>query len=232
LRTRADFLSHVSHELRTPLNAILGFAQLLQTDRRRQLDEHQRGQLGHVVTAGHQLTMLVDDLLDFAHVEAGRLPMARDTANAVELARLAAAQIGPQAAAAGIEVHFEPPAGALDLWIDADRGRLLQVLANLLSNAVKYNRNGGVVKVEVRRDLHEVVMTVTDNGAGIRPEQLGQLFVPFSRLGREGGTVAGSGIGLALSQRLMGLMGGRIGVRSEPGVGSTFSVHLPAAAPP
>ena len=77
-----------------------------------------------------------------------------------------------------------------------------------------------------------VVIAVTDNGAGIRPEQLGQLFVPFSRLGPEGGSVAGSGIGLALSQRLMGLMGGRIGVRSEPGVGSIFSVHLPAAAPP
>ncbi len=231
LRSRTDFLSHVSHELRTPLNAILGFSQLMLMDRDRSLDEHQRGQLAHVMTAARQLTMLVDDLLDFASADAGRMTMSAQAADATELARLATQQIGPEAMAAGIEVRLDVLPGSDGYRVHVDRGRLLQMLGNLLSNAVKYNRRDGAVRVQLRRDGAEVVIAVTDSGQGIDPAQFDQLFVPFSRLGREGGTVPGTGIGLALSQRLVVLMGGRIDVSSQPGVGSVFTVRLPAAPP-
>jgi signal transduction histidine kinase len=227
-QARAEFLSRVSHELRTPLNAILGFTQLLLMEGERPLGRKQKEHLDHVVTAGRQLSMLVGDLLDFGHADAGRVVMKRRVEDAFELAQQAAALIGPEAAAAGIAIGVEPP--LVRLRVDVDPQRLLQVLANLLSNAVKYNRDGGSVRVTVRRDGGEAVIAVVDTGPGIPAKQLGQLFQPFNRLGREGGPVPGSGIGLALSQRLVGQLDGRIEVSSEAGLGCTFSIHLPALA--
>ena len=226
IRARAEFLAKVNHELRTPLNAILGFTYLLQADDDARLDARQQLHLSHLATAGQQLGRLVEDLLDFGVAEAGHTTLQLGATAAYDLAQRGVGLIGPEAASAGIAVHLGPAPDAADVNVDAQRP--LQVLVNLLSNAVKYNRPGGSVQVDVQRAAGDVLISVADTGEGIPPARIGQLFVTFNRLGREHGPVAGSGIGLALAQRLVGLMSGRIEVRSELGRGSVFTVRLPA----
>ena len=234
VQARAEFLARVSHELRTPLNAILGFNQLIEMDPEHRLSAAQQAHLGHLGAAGRHLNTLVGDLLDFGNAEAGRVQLQRRDEAVVALVQEAVALMGPEAATAGIRIDavaVEP--GLAHVRAHIDRGRLLQVLVNLLSNAIKYNRPQGRVTVAVRREGDDVLLAVADTGEGLTPEQLAQLFVPFNRLGRERGEIPGSGIGLALAQRIVRQMDGRIEVRSEPGVGSEFAVRLralPAAA--
>ena len=230
-RAKSEFLSSMSHELRTPLNAILGFSQLLELDR--SLSERSRGHLREVLRAGRHLLGLINEVLDLAHVESGRLVLSPQPLRLHELVDEAAMLTDPMARPRGLRLQRRV---APELVVLADRMRLKQVLLNLLSNAAKYGRPGSLVVLEAAASgPGNVRLTVSDQGPGIAPELLDQLFKPFSRLGAERGTVEGAGIGLALSRQLMALMGGRIGVDSRPGEGADFWIELPAssrAAPP
>ncbi|WP_460136322.1 ATP-binding protein [Pseudomonas sp. S1_E04] len=220
-RAKSEFLSRMSHELRTPLNSILGFAQLLDMD----APTAQKAHVEHILRAGQHLLTLINEVLDIAKIEAGRLPLNIEPIPLAGTLQEALALVSPMAAAAGI--HLQPlPSLAADIGIVADRQRLTQVLLNLLSNAIKYNRPQGQVSLEVKVEGQCISVSVCDTGKGIAADHLGQLFRPFERLGADP-KVEGSGLGLALSKSLLEKMGGNLGVHSEPGIGSRFTLALP-----
>ena len=222
---KSQFLSRVSHELRTPLNAVLGFTQLLELDPGD--GERQRNWIAQVLTAGRHLLALMDDVLDISSAQTGQLAMATGPLPLRPLLDEALALLSGAAAAAGVKVHDD--AGTLaTMTVQADRRRLLQVLSNLLSNAIKYNRPQGWVRLRVNAHGGRVDISVSDSGPGLDALQQARLFQPFERLGAQRGAVAGTGLGLALSRELAEAMGGHIEVESVPGVGSTFTVNLPA----
>ena len=223
-RNKTEFLSRISHELRTPLNAILGFAQLIQTDSAS--SPKQAAWATHVVHGGRHMLALIEDILDLSAAELGRISVARSPVRLGALVGECIARIDVTAAQANVRLVNEVPADGT-LVVLADATRLQQVINNLLSNAVKYSRAGGTVRVTGRGDGSRVEIAVHDQGPGMSAEQLGRLFTPFERLGAEKTAVPGTGIGLALSRRLVELMGGAIRVSSEVGVGSTFVVSLP-----
>ncbi len=227
------FLSRISHELRTPLNAVLGFAQLLATDPALATMTMQRQQLRMIHEAGEHLLAMIGDLLDLSLAEAAHLPIHLQDVALAPLFESCAAWCRPQADGARVSVHVEDPdAGALPehaATVRADPTRLRQVLANLLSNAIKYNRAGGSVTLRAQPTGDEWHIEVQDTGHGISPSDRARLFQPFNRLGREASGISGAGLGLALSQSLTQLMGGRITAQSVLGTGSTFRVSLPAA---
>jgi PAS domain S-box-containing protein len=232
-QAKSQFLANMSHELRTPLNAILGFGQLLLTDVQAPLAEHQQGQMAEILGGARHLLQLINEVLDLAAVETGRLPVAL---MAVPLAPLLVDCLGllrPLAEADGITlvVAEPPPEGAA---LRADPTRLKQVLLNLLGNAIKYNRRGGEVRIDSRTAGGDLRITISDNGPGLTPEQQARLFDAFERLDAGDGEVEGSGLGLALSRGLVTAMHGRIGVDSQVGAGSQFWIELPlaAASPP
>ncbi len=228
-RAKSEFLSRMSHELRTPLNAILGFGQVLEMD---SLDAEQRDSVAHILAAGRHLLGLIDEVLDIARIEAGRLTLSLEPVDMRTVLDEVRSLIRPLAEQRRIEVRAESPA-ASDLYVLADRQRLKQVLLNLLSNAVKYNREGGSITVwcDAAPD-DRLRLNVRDTGLGIPPDKLGQLFTPFERLGAEATGVSGTGLGLALSKGLVDAMGGAIGVESTPGQGSLFWVELRRAEAP
>ena len=234
-RAKSEFLSRMSHELRTPMHAILGFGQLLEADRALALAPASHSYLQHILSAGERLLVLINELLDLESIEAGQLPLTLET---VDLAPLLQQCLQASAALAQLHRVQLPDAQALSLpgRVVADRERLQQVLLNLLSNAIKHNRGGGQVGVTAARDGDALRITVSDTGPGLDEAQRSRLFHAFERRGGGRGAVGGAGIGLALSKRLVELMGGRIGLDSEPGVGSRFWVQLPCAdaapAPP
>jgi signal transduction histidine kinase len=227
------FLSRISHELRTPLNAVLGFAQLLVTDPALAAMPTQRQQLRLIHEAGEHLLTMIGDLLDLSLAEAVHLPIHLQDVPLAPLLASCAAWCRPQADGARVSVHAEDPdAGALPetaAAVRADPTRLRQVVTNLLSNAVKYNRAGGSVTLRAQPADGEWHIEVQDTGHGLSPADRARLFQPFNRLGRETSGIAGAGLGLALSQSLAQLMGGRITAQSVVGVGSVFRVSLPAA---
>ena len=227
-RAKSEFLSNMSHELRTPLNAIIGFGQLLEHDAEQHpAPERSRGFVKHIVDAGNHLLTLINEILNLAQIEAGKVSISLEPVDLREVLEECHALTRTASAQRGIRLVF-PQAG---LVVNADRTRLKQVLLNLLSNAVKYNREHGAVLVECTPgDEGRVRVSVQDTGAGLTPEQLRSLFQPFNRLGRDS-TIEGSGIGLVLTKRLVELMGGTIGVHSTPGTGSTFWIDLRSAEP-
>jgi PAS domain S-box-containing protein len=225
---KSAFLSNISHELRTPMNAILGFAQLLQMQ---PLPADQERQVAEIRRAGEHLLALIDDLLDLTRIESGQMTLALAPVQGAGLVADAYSFVRPLFGQRGLTLENRVPPG---VWLTADAVRLRQVVVNLLSNAAKYNREGGRVVVDAgpaASGSGRVRLSVRDTGAGLSPEQLPRLFRTFERLdaGRRG--VEGTGIGLALSRHLVERMGGSIGVDSEPGVGSTFWLELPAAGP-
>ena len=227
------FLSRISHELRTPLNAVLGFAQLLGTDPALAALPLQRQQLRLIREAGDHLLAMIGDLLDLSLAEAAHLPIQLQNVALAPLFESCVAWCRPQADGAGVHVSTEnPDAGAAlshgTASVRADPTRLRQVLTNLLSNAIKYNRPGGRVTLRAQPADDEWYIEVEDTGHGISPSDRARLFQPFNRLGREASAISGAGLGLALSQSLAQLMGGRITAQSVLGVGSTFRVSLPA----
>jgi len=229
-RAKTEFLSRMSHELRTPLNAVLGFAQLLQRDPAEPLTELQQERVGAIREAGMHLGALIDELLDLTLIEADRLRLDCVDVDLGGLVRQSLKLVMPTASAAGIAVQMPDGDGddGAPLSVHADPIRVRQVLVNLLGNAVKYNREGGALRVRTGRDGAQAAwVEVQDDGPGIPAGQQHRLFEPFDRLGREHGGIEGTGIGLALSRRLIELMGGRIEVRSEPGRGTVFTVRLP-----
>jgi signal transduction histidine kinase len=229
-RAKTEFLSRMSHELRTPLNAVLGFAQLLEVDPASSLAPEQRRRVGLIRDAGDHLLAMINDLLDLTSIESGRLTLQREPVALDQLLQDGAAMLHAGAVEAGVQVTLDCPPG---LVLQADRTRLRQVLLNLLSNAIKYNRRGGQVALRASRQADGgTTLEVQDTGVGLRREELAQLFQPFNRLSHAHGPIEGTGIGLAVTQALVTLMGARIEVHSAPGVGSTFRVTWPGAAPP
>jgi len=224
-----EFLSRMSHELRTPLAAILGFSELLAT---RDLGEKPDEWARMIHVAGEHLLTLVDEIMDLSRIEAGTVGISTEAVSLGPLVEEAFQLMRPVAAGHDITL-FEPvfteATGAA--YVLADRQRLTQVVINLISNAIKYNRHRGTVTVEAEEDEGRIRLSVADTGAGIDPDQLPRLFTPFDRLDAAASGIDGTGLGLALSRRLVEAMGGRIGVRSRRGVGTTFWVELEIARP-
>ena len=227
---KSDFLSSMSHELRTPLSAILGFAQLMESGSPPPTSS-QRRSIDQILKAGWYLLELINEILDLALIESGKLSMSLEPISLPEVMRECEAMIEPQASTSGIRVAFAPL--ATSCFVRADRTRVKQVLINLLSNAIKYNRPGGTVTVEsALTQAHSVRISVRDTGAGLAPAQVAQLFQPFNRLGQEGKDTQGTGIGLVVCKRLVEWMGGIIGVESTVGEGSVFWVELDLTTEP
>jgi signal transduction histidine kinase/ActR/RegA family two-component response regulator len=223
-RAKSDFLSNMSHELRSPLNAILGFAQLMDSDAVPQTASHKES-TAQILKAGWYLLDLINEILDLALIESGKLLLSLEPIALDEVMRECQTMIEPQAGKYGIGLtvrHMEGPC-----FVRADRTRVKQILINLLSNAIKYNVAGGSVVMEcVVRSPQRIRISVKDTGLGLSPENMAKLFQPFNRLGQESGVEEGTGIGLVMTKRLVELMGGVIGVDSTPGVGSVFWVEL------
>jgi len=223
-RAKSDFLSSMSHELRTPLNAILGFAQLLEAGSPPPTDA-QKIRLHQIIKAGWYLLELINEILDLALIESGKLSLSREPVALIDVIIECQAMIEPQAQQRDIKLTFIP---FDETWFaSADRTRVKQVLINLLSNAIKYNREHGTVEVKCIESTPERLrISVKDTGEGLAPEKLAQLFQPFNRLGQESSCEEGTGIGLVVTKQLVELMGGTIGVESTVGVGSEFWIDL------
>ena len=237
-RAKSEFLSRMSHELRTPMNSILGFAQLLG---RRELEPDQRKAIDHILRAGRHLLNLINEVLDIARIEANRQPFSIEPVRLRLAIGEALSLIRPLATQRDclIDAHGLDRSLLAEPHVRADRQRLTQVLLNLLSNAVKYNVPGGRITVwwepiepDAAGEPAGFAVHVRDTGPGIAADPLDRLFTPFERLGAEQTDVEGTGLGLALSKRLVEAMGGRLGVQSELGRGSTFTVELPRAESP
>jgi signal transduction histidine kinase/CheY-like chemotaxis protein len=229
-RAKSEFLSSMSHELRTPLSAILGFAQLMESGTPPPTVSQKRS-IDQILQAGWHLLELINEILDLALIESGRLSLSLEPISLVEVMRECQAMIEPQAQKRGIGVAF--PRLEKPYFVKADRTRMKQVLINLLSNAIKYNRLGGAVVVAcVENTAGRIRIDVTDTGAGLAPDKLAQLFQPFNRLGQEANVEEGTGIGLVVCKRLVEVMGGVIGVESTVGRGSVFWVELNLADEP
>lgn len=228
-RAKSQFLSRVSHELRTPMNAILGFGQLLQSSP--ELPPSLRGYVRELMHGGSHLLNLINEVLDLARIEAGQFQLSDESVDLHALAAECLAMLTALAHEQQIGLQLQPPNDA-PVFARADRMRLKQVLLNLLSNAIKYNRRGGSVSLHCVVEGGLARLHVRDTGPGLQPQQLRQLFKAFERLDAHKSAIEGTGIGLALSRRLMQVMHGEIGVNSEPGVGSDFWVQLPHAPSP
>ncbi|MPY95668.1 MAG: response regulator [Acidimicrobiia bacterium] len=222
-QAKSEFLSRMSHELRTPLNAVLGFGQLLDLE---DLDEDQRAYVGHVIKAGYHLLDLINEVLDISRIESGRMSLSLEPVRVGDVVTEAIDLVRPLASTRGITLP--PPHDPLcRRYVRADRQRLKQVLLNLLANAVKYNHPGGRVAIACAPvDEGRFRVAVTDSGPGISSHLLERLWVPFERLGAELTEIEGTGLGLALSKRLVDVMGGSLSVSSAVGQGSTFWVDL------
>lgn len=221
---KSDFLSSMSHELRTPLSAILGFAQLIESGNPPPTDTQKRS-IDQILQAGWYLLELINEILDLALIESGKLSLSLEPMGLADVMLECAAMIEPQAHKRGIRVTF-PPLG-MRYFVKADRTRVKQVLINLLSNAIKYNSVGGSVTVTCEERVPgRIRISVEDTGSGLAPEQIEQLFQPFNRLGQEANAEEGTGIGLVMTKRLVELMGGAIGLDSVVGQGCVFWVEM------
>jgi signal transduction histidine kinase len=242
-QAKSEFLAVMSHELRTPLNAVLGYAELLDLGVVGSLTAEQRQQVGRIAASGRHLLGLVNEILDLAKVEAGRLSVERVPTSVVEIVDAAIVLSQPQTESRGLTLHV-PADVPRSLQLLGDRDRVLQIVVNLLSNAVKFTEPGGDIRLDVSqvdagtesRHLHDdgpwVVISVHDTGIGIAADHLESIFSPFVQA--EGGHTRrsdGTGLGLTISRRLARLMRGDVTVHSRPGSGSVFSLWLPAVTP-
>lgn len=226
-RSKSEFLSRMSHELRTPLNAVLGFGQLLQLD---DLDESQQESVTQIVKGGRHLLELINDVLDISRIETGNLSLSLEPIPVGIVVEEVVGLMRPLADAEAIELRVDRLQLATGYAL-ADHQRLKQVLLNLVSNAIKYNRHGGWVEIGAEQCGDERLrITVSDSGTGIDPATRAKLFVPFERLGAERTGVEGTGVGLALSRRLVEAMGGTVDVEPNEARGSRFWVELQACA--
>lgn len=225
---KTRFLAHMSHELRTPLNAIINFADVLRDGSAGPLTSRQKAYADDVHGAGQHLLALITDLLDVAKIEAGRIDIETHPVALEALLREAARLVSPQAAArhVAVSVAVAPEAGS----IEADGRKLRQVVVNLLANAIRFSEPGGTVDVHASRDDDAVRIAVADTGVGIDPTDRERVFEEYEQAGPPASRRGGTGLGLALARRLVELHGGRITLESAPGVGSTFTVELPALA--
>ena len=225
---KSEFLSRMSHELRTPLNAILGFAQVLEMDN---LGDDQRNSLGQILSGGRHLLALINEVLDIATIEAGRMPLSLEPVAVADLIVEAVSLIRPLADQHRI-LLVSPTQTNTGQHVLGDQQRLKQILLNLLSNAVKYNREGGSVRLACKVAGERFRIMVTDTGPGIAPETLERLFIPFERFTAGQHGIEGTGLGLPLSKGLAEAMGGTLGLTSTVGQGSSFWVELPRTESP
>lgn len=236
-KAKSEFLAIMSHELRTPLNAILGYSELMELGISGPINDKMREQIGRIRVSAIHLLGLVNDILDLAKVEAGRLQVSSGPCSATGTLAAAIALIQPQAAARGLELNVVPVDD--EVVFRGDDERVRQILVNLLSNAVKFTAPGGKITVQIERSKSPdpdtklqasrsyVRVSVADTGAGIPPDKLLSIFDPFVQA--ESGhsrTREGSGLGLTISRRLSRLMGGDLTVKTEVGKGSTFVLWL------
>ena len=241
-RAKSEFLANMSHELRTPLNSIIGFSEILQDETFGELNERQSRYVGNVLSSGRHLLELINDVLDLSRIEAGRIELYLPQFEVRELLEEAHDIIRPMADMKDISVSTEEAKGLPSLT--ADRGRLRQIMLNLLSNAVKFTAEGGRVDVEalvaqdgvLRSDqtVPAIRISVSDTGVGIKPEDQYRIFVLFEQVDSSySRDQEGTGLGLALSKRLVEAHGGTISVESEGvnGKGSTFTLVMPVEPP-
>ncbi len=232
-RSKSNFLAHMSHELRTPLNAIIGFSEVMSAETLGPLNHpHYREYAQHILTSGHHLLSLINDLLDLSKIEAGKLELWEETVELVPLIERCRVFVAETAENKGVALALRPAADLPDLHCDARK--LKQVLVNLLSNAVKFTPAGGRIELEVKPDdAGGIVFRVTDTGIGIAADDLEKVMSPFGQvheaLNRD---TEGTGLGLPLSKALVDLHGGRLSLESEPGKGTTVTVELPGRAVP
>jgi len=226
-KAKTRFLSAMSHELRTPLNSILGFAQLLENSQKNPLVEKQARHVGQIRRSGQHLLELINEVLDLARVESGRIQLSMEDIHSGEALEEAMETLSTLADSSGITLSM---IGDPKSWpsVRADFTRLKQVLLNLLSNAIKYNRPEGQVLLHFEVTGGNAILHCEDTGMGIAQDKMSQLFEPFDRLGADQG-IEGTGIGLALTRRLVHAMEGHLHVESTLYVGSDFQIHLPLA---
>ena len=232
---KSEFLSSMSHELRTPMNAIIGFAQLLQMDDD-VLSKVQQDNVNEIVRAGNHLLELINEVLDLSKIESGHVDLYIETVLVGEVMEECLNMIQPLADKRGINIGIMCDGQKLLLKeacqkrveVRADRMRLKQIFFNLLSNALKYNKeNGEIIISSSKDDKGYVRISFQDTGSGLTLEEQAQLFTVFNRLGAERSEIEGTGIGLVITKKIVEMMGGRIGVESQPGEGSTFWIELP-----
>jgi signal transduction histidine kinase len=224
-RHKSEFLANMSHELRTPLNAIIGFSEVLAEQLFGELNSKQLEYVNDVLTSGQHLLSLINDILDLSKVEAGRMELVASTFSLREALGNGLTMLKERASRHGIELALEVEDG-LDL-VEADERKVKQMVFNLLSNAVKFTPDGGRVELSARRADGAVEVSVRDTGIGIAPGDLPRVFDEFRQVGRDEARAEGTGLGLALTKRLVELHSGRIRAESELGVGSTFTFTLP-----
>jgi signal transduction histidine kinase len=235
-KLKDDFLATISHELRTPLNSILGFSDILQSAAN--LDERQKRYVYNIQTSGQSLMVQINDLLDLAKIESGKMDLHRTEVQIADLLELQMQQIMPLADRKNIDLRIEPPPQPLPL-LQQDRSKINQILTNLLSNAIKFTPEGGRVRISSRLSESDLVeFSVEDTGIGIPLQEQEHIFEKF----RQGSTGSGSrdhvkreyegtGLGLSIVRELARLLGGDVSLRSEFGKGSLFIVRLPIVAP-
>jgi PAS domain S-box-containing protein len=231
-RTKSDFLAKMSHELRTPLNSIIGFSEILESEGVGPLNDKQRRYVANVLLSGRNLLQLINDILDLSKVEAGRMQLMVEPFEMGEVLAQAREIVVPLAVKKHLTMDLALPGS---LPVQADPAKIKQVLFNLLSNAIKFTPDGGRITLAARavpsagNGAGYVEVTVADTGIGIAPEHLERIFVEFEQVGVESRTHQGTGLGLALTRKLIELHGGRVRVESELGKGSTFRFTLPVA---
>ncbi|HEY6878994.1 MAG TPA: response regulator [Polyangiales bacterium] len=224
---KSRFLASMSHELRTPLNAIIGFSELLDQEIFGGLTQRQKEYVGYVVQSGRHLLSLVNDILDLSKIEAGRMELAREWVSPRGVIEAVQGSVQPLAQKQGVTLELDVPRELPDLYVD--EMRLRQILFNLLSNGIKFTPSGGKVTLRALLVEDRLHVEVTDTGVGIRAEDLARLFREFERVEDSSRPkVEGTGLGLALTKRLVELHGGSIHVESKPELGSKFTVRLPA----
>lgn len=225
---KSNFLSRISHELRTPLHSILGYASLLEEDKK--ISGQRRDDVQEILKGGRHLLVLINELLDLSAIESGHVQLRPEIVNTAMLIEECRRLVQPLAEAKKISIHADMSTFAA-IYCGGDKLRLRQALLNLLSNAIKYNRDGGVIRLSVQSLPGERVrVVVSDTGIGISSGDMAKLFQPYSRVQSASRAVEGSGIGLTITHRLVELMGGTVGVDSQIGVGSQFWIELPVAA--
>jgi len=223
-RHKSEFLASMSHELRTPLNAVIGFSQVLRQQMFGELNEKQVEYVDDILSSGQHLLNLINDILDLAKVEAGRMELQPASFALPETLRNAMAMVRERATRQEVTLAVEIDDSVGE--IEADERKVKQILFNLLSNAVKFTPAGGTVTLAARTDASRAIISVRDTGVGISPEDQARIFEDFYQLS-PGMTQEGTGLGLALTKRLVDLHGGELTVESTPGGGSTFTVWLP-----
>jgi signal transduction histidine kinase len=227
-RAKAAFLASMSHELRTPLQAALGFAQLMRSGLYGPVTNEQAEVLGRVERSQTHLARLIDDILDFARLEAGRVRISLGSVVVAEVFDDLAPILEPEAEAKRITLEVAAP--PKQVAARADRHRLQQILINLVGNAIKFTPEGGRIMVDAFDDDARVLIRVADSGLGIPADRLQSIFEPFVQVDSElTRRASGAGLGLAISRDLARMMGGELTVQSEIGKGSMFSVSLPVA---